>query len=341
MPQTSRYGVLTLVLLSICLCNAVYADRNHLGFGFDNDKEMVTLPFRSVNNLIVLETTIDDGKKLNLILDTGIRSLVLFNKSYVPKISEQTFQIQFTAAGMPSPLPADVSVGHTLRLSEDIVANQINAVILRRSNNNLHEIKGTKIHGIFGYQLFARFRVKIDFERSLITLSEPYNGHEENGFEAIPLLIHDTKPFIEIDALSVNNEWHHLNLILDLGANHKMLVHDLPETASLISTTSQKHRIADGLNGSILGYSMQLNQVKMGGRQFSDIEMLVPTKNTYHQESMAIKKHGSIGSKFFKNSTIIIDYINGYLFIEKQPDAFENGILGLLLKPKAGVGVSQ
>lgn len=112
--------------------------------------------------------------KLNLILDTGIRSIVLFNKSFVPDISDHTFQIKFTGTGLRTAIPANVSTGHNLRLSEDVIANQINIVLLKRSNNYLHRIKGHKIHGAFGYQLFSRFQVKIDFEHKIITVSEPH-----------------------------------------------------------------------------------------------------------------------------------------------------------------------
>jgi hypothetical protein len=61
-------------LLILLFIQAIYskADRNHLGFGFDNQKESVTIHFKSYNNLIIIEALIDDENKLNLILDTGI-----------------------------------------------------------------------------------------------------------------------------------------------------------------------------------------------------------------------------------------------------------------------------
>ena len=56
--------------------------------------------------------------------------------------------------------------------------------------------------------------------------------------------------------------------------------------------------------------------MKIGGPSFANTEILIPTKNTYYTESTTIKKNGFIGGSFFEDSTIIIDYINGYLFIE-------------------------
>jgi hypothetical protein len=306
------FGLLALCFLqSRCL-----ADRNHLGFGFENQKESVTIPFKNINNLIVLEAVLDDKTKLNLILDTGIRSIVLFNESYVPEISDYTFQIKFTGTGLRTAIPAKVSTGHNLRLSEDVIANQINVVLLKRSNNNLHQIKGHKIHGAFGYQLFSRFQVKIDFEHEIIILSEPYKSEQIKGYMAVPLIMHDTKPFVAVEALNAKSEWHPLQMILDLGANHKILLHRQKETESLIAPNLEKNRIAEGLNGSIYGYKSAIAQIKLGSQLYATTDILIPTITTYHQESMEIKKHGSIGSKFFANQTIIIDYVNERLFIK-------------------------
>lgn len=137
------------------------AHLKHLGFGFENQKESVIIPYKSINNLIIIESVIDDNIELNLILDTGIRSLVLFDKSYFPRVSEHTFYIKFTGTGMRKPISAEVSINHNLRLCEDIVANQINAVILKRSNEYLQKLKGIKIQGYLDTNYSQDSRLKL------------------------------------------------------------------------------------------------------------------------------------------------------------------------------------
>ena len=311
-----RTNCCALLVGFIFIFNTTKADRKHLVFGFDNHKESVTIPFKCFNNLIIIEAIIDDKNTLNLILDTGIRSLVLFSKSYVPRISDKTFEIKFTGTGDHNPITAKVSTRHNLRLCKDVVANQINAVILNRSNYFLHKLGGIKIHGAFGYQLFTRFQVKIDYKNHLLTLTEPSTSKRINGYEAIPIKVHDTKPFIESNILTAQNKWMQLNLILDIGANHKVLLHQHPEISNSIIFNKTRQRIAEGLNGSIYGNIAYLKNIRIGSLSFGNTEILIPTKNTYYTESTTIKKHGSIGGSFFEGSTIIIDYINGYLFIE-------------------------
>ena len=311
-----RYLIILSSLQILSYSNSI-ADFNHLGFGFDNDTETVNIPFKRINNLIILESVVDDDFKLNLILDTGIRSLVLFDKSYIPKVSENTFDITFNSAGIGKPMNAFVSVNHTLRLSKHVVANQINVVIINKSNKYLHKIKDTKIHGAFGYQLFTRFQVKIDYKNQIITLTEPNKINKLIGFESIPLYIHDTKPFVKTDFLTRKNYWHQLNLFLDLGANHRLLLFNIDHIKSTIDQKKSEYRIAEGLSGSIYGLDGFVRLLKLGSILHKNVAMIVPSKSTYHRESIPeIEKHGAIGGKFFDNSVIVIDYINGYLFVE-------------------------
>jgi len=314
----ARYHGKSFVAVALLFCQLyAFPDINHLGFGFENEVEVVTIPFKKINNLILLEATIDEERKLNLILDTGIRSLVIFNKSYLPYYNNQDFEINFTGTGMHTPIPAKVSTGHSLRLSQDVVANQINAVVLHRSNEYLHKMNGVKIHGIFGYQLFVRFKVKLDFKNEIMTLSEPVKKDQLQGFCAIPLAIYDTKPFIQIDASTSKENWCRLNLILDLGANHKILIQELPGIKNFY-THGRGRRIAEGLNGSIYGTTSTFERMKLGDLHYSNVQILLPAKSSYLHEDLEIQKHGSIGSKFFSNQTIVIDYVNEKFFIENR-----------------------
>lgn len=309
---------LLIVVAMIFLSQHSLANNNHLGFGFDNEQISETIPFTSYKNLIIIKAILDDKSKLNLILDTGIRSLVIFEKKSVPEVSKNTFSIGFTAAGEPKPISALVSAGHTLRLSDDVVANQINTVILKRFNPYLEKLKGVKIHGVFGYQLFSRFQVKIDYKKHQITLSEPSNRKQFENFEIVPIKIHDTRPFIETQFLTASKKWKKLNLLLDLGANHKVLLLDKRSITTLFNQTKEHNRIAEGLSSSIYGSKAQTKSLRLGQRHFPDIEFLIPDRDWYYHENLEIDKDGSIGGRLFEDSIIVVDYSNGLLYVEKS-----------------------
>ena len=108
-----------------------------------------------------------------------------------------------------------------------------------------------------------------------------------------------------------------LDLTLDLGANHKILLLNNPNF-SLTKTSNT--RIAEGISGSIYGSKTFSKTIRIGSVAYTNTEILIPTKTTYHQESRDLEKHGAIGGRLFEKSTIILDYINGYLFIENQEE---------------------
>ena len=109
-------------------------------------------------------------------------------------------------------------------------------------------------------------------------------------------------------------------MILDLGANHKILLLDKSNISNSFSKSKRNQRIAEGLSGSIYGIKTVGNDFKLGSVIYKNTEILIPTKKTYHHETTDVEKHGSIGGNFFKKSTIVLDYINGFLFIENKSD---------------------
>ena len=74
----SRIVRLKLRVLAVFLtCQFTnYFHGNHFGFDFDNEKQTVKIHFKSYNNLIIIESVIDE-KKINLILDLGANHKIL------------------------------------------------------------------------------------------------------------------------------------------------------------------------------------------------------------------------------------------------------------------------
>ena len=98
---------------------------------------------------------------------------------------------------------------------------------------------------------------------------------------------------------------------------------------------SDFQRIAEGLSGSIFGIKTYAKKIKLGSIEYTNTEVLIPSRKTYMDETLGIEKHGSLGARIFNDSIIIIDYINGYLFIENQDKTLntsDSDIAAMLLK---------
>lgn len=142
----------------------------------------------------------------------------------------------------------------------------------------------------------------------MFTISEPYKTNVPEGFEAIPILIHDAKPFIDAHIFTMESKWQKLRLILDLGANHKILLQNNSNTSK---KTISNQKNAKGLGGSIFGIKTHAKSNRLGSIYYYNLAILIPTNNSYHRESMDIEKHASLGGRLFKKSIIVLDYING------------------------------
>ena len=86
-----------------------------------------------------------------------------------------------------------------------------------------------------------------------MTLSEPYKTNTLEGVDAIPISIYDTKPIIETHIFTMDDKWKKLSLILDLGANHKILLLADPTSSNSFKKTTSIQNIAEGLGASIYG----------------------------------------------------------------------------------------
>src|SRR5687767_14368562 len=85
----------------------------NFGFCLPDSVNEMTLHYRAVRNLIILPVIINDSIKVNLILDTGCRNLVLFGKRF-QKLLELNpgRQVQFSGLGSGKPVSGFLSLSN-------------------------------------------------------------------------------------------------------------------------------------------------------------------------------------------------------------------------------------
>ena len=81
------------------------------GFYIPDDVREVTFSYKTFKNLIILPVVINDTIKVNLILDTGCRNLVLFGKRFKKLFAmERDKRIQFSGLGSGNPVYGSLSL---------------------------------------------------------------------------------------------------------------------------------------------------------------------------------------------------------------------------------------
>ncbi|MDP5122029.1 MAG: aspartyl protease family protein, partial [Spirosomaceae bacterium] len=134
-------------------CKGIEKRKNQpdkFGFHFKGKRQKYAkIPFELSSNLIVVKVAIDDSDTLNFILDTGVTSTIITDPEIANKLGlNYVRDVLVSGAGEGDAITASVSIGHTLRLSDDILANRQNIVVINDDILSLSEYLGIPIHGI-------------------------------------------------------------------------------------------------------------------------------------------------------------------------------------------------
>ncbi|MGZ8554521.1 MAG: aspartyl protease family protein [Chitinophagaceae bacterium] len=186
-----------------------------------SDPSSSIIPFNRVGNLIVIKAKVDSTEG-NFILDTGAPKLIL-NMTYFrnyPSHSEETESGGITGETRASPtMVENLSFGPI---------KYYRAYADRVNLGHIENSKGIKILGLLGMQLFKRFEMIIDYEKSLIYLhlinkkeSSTYRSEmlrDESAYHTFPVKIVEDK-LITYGEIAGKK----LSFLIDTGAESNVL----------------------------------------------------------------------------------------------------------------------
>jgi hypothetical protein len=103
-------------LFNLLLLVAILGNKSTLanvGFSMPDSVREVTFRYKTVQGLILLPVIINDTVKVNLILDTGCRNLVLFGKRFQKLFDIQPGrEVKFSGLGAGHPVVGGVSLNN-------------------------------------------------------------------------------------------------------------------------------------------------------------------------------------------------------------------------------------
>jgi predicted aspartyl protease len=342
------FSFFIMLLFTIGNCKMSYAQKkdpsNKFGFYFKGKyQKTAKVPFDLYANLIVIKVKIDKGDTLNFILDTGVSSFILTDPTLSEKIKlNYTRSVKIKGAGKEEYVTGKVSVGHSLSFGFVQIDNT-SLVALDNDILQLSEYMGIPIHGIFGYELFQRFVVNIDFSSKNIYLTEPDFYKEKKRFGTkYPMVVTQTKPYIEATSISQKSEnIQALRLVIDTGAGHALMLNTQDNSAISLPDKVIRANLGKGLNGDIVGHIGRIEKFKIGKYEFNDILASFPDSlsfgSKFDADSGAIRQ-GSIGGELLRRFMITFNYKEGYLILKplkaKAKETFEHDMSGMEVRAK-------
>ncbi|MBX2968930.1 MAG: aspartyl protease family protein [Cyclobacteriaceae bacterium] len=322
------------------ISSSLWAQNQNLGFHIADGKKKVQIPIEVHNNLIVVRVILNDAIPLKFIIDTGVRTAILTQKSF-SDILQLPYSRKYTISGPGGEKLIDAYVANNVSLTLPGVTGKGHALlVLEEDYLELRNHLGTDVHGILGYELFSRFIIEVDYQKKFMTLMTPDKFRQKKKYEVIPIRIQDTKPYL-LAPININSE-HALNakLLVDTGASHGLMLE--PESDSRIHLPERNipNIIGRGLGGEITGKTGRIESLELGNYIIEKPLANFPDSNAYFSDSLkylAIDRNGTLGGEILSRFTVIFNFPQEKIYLKKNSDfkkAFYFNLSGLTIRAK-------
>jgi hypothetical protein len=290
-----------------------------LGYKILGDRDHVKIPFEVYNNLIVVPIKLNGIIPLKMVVDTGVRSSILTDK-FITDILKLPYNRKITVNGPGDYVLLEAYVINKVDIVlEGVVGADQSILVLEEDYLQLRNHLGTEVHGLIGHDLFNRFVVEINYDRKLMTLYEPDAYKPRRRYTEIPLLIEDTKPYIQAGVVVDDTSRFTGKFMIDTGASHSLLIN---ENSIQNITVPDRHLVTDigrGLGGPISGQIAYIDQVKIDKYAFKDLIASFPDPESYPDTVGLVYRNGTIGGELLTRFKVVLDYFNERMFLRKGP----------------------
>ncbi|MBC7884907.1 MAG: aspartyl protease family protein [Saprospiraceae bacterium] len=310
-----KYMFISFLYLFFCpfLCKSEQFPINLLG----NSSEVV-IPFSYHQGFIVVDLVFQKLIPLKFILDTGAENTILLKKEYA-EMMQITYhkKINILGSDMSQTVQAYICNGTFLQLVNTQTIRQ-NIIVLEKDHLFLEEYIGTKIDGILGAEFFRGLVMKIDYNSSQVTLSDPakYNYSKLDRYHSYDIDIVDSKPYLNCITEVKPGHPTKTKLLIDTGAGLTALFHN--NTDSLLSLPVQivKGSLGKGLGGDIEGYAGKIHSLKFGTLEFNNLISSFQALDDAMLSPEKIIRNGLVGNLLLERFVVIIDLLRSKLYLK-------------------------
>lgn len=310
-----------------------------LGFSLADDKRKVQIPIEIYNNLVVVPVVLNGALPLKFILDTGVRTAILTQKTFTD-ILNLSYSRKYSISGPGGEQIIDAYVTNNVSLELPGVLGRGHALlVLGQDYLELRNYLGTDVHGILGYELFSRFIIQIDYDKRMLTLTVPQKFKKKRKFQSIPIKIEDTKPYMTTSIVLADGTQFTAKLLVDSGASHGLMLEPTSDPRIQVPDTTISSIIGRGLGGEITGKVGRIQSLKVGTYDVKNVIASFPDPNSYFDslKLSATDRNGAIGGEVLSRFTVIFNFPKEEMYIKKNASfkkKFHYNLSGLTIKAK-------
>jgi hypothetical protein len=287
------------VCLALLLSHVTFYAKIAPGFYIPDDVREVTFSYKTFKNLIILPVIINDTVKVNLILDTGCRNLVLFGKRFKKLFAmEPDKKVKFSGLGSGNPVYGGLSLKNKVTIKE-VLGDQIPVVIV--GDRNVFE-SFTRVDGVIGYDIFIKFEIELNPQAKLITFRPALSAFLAEDYTHVPIRIEDSRPILT-SQISLNSDVFACAVMIDTGSSLGLLL----KTTDLkkFSSNDELSELGRGFNGIVNGFKTKVDFLALEGFSLSSLNTGI-IHSPWHN-------HASIGMEVLKGYSVVLNYCKGYV----------------------------
>lgn len=280
---------------------------------FPNSANVVTSPFRLVQNHIYFPLSVNGAAPADFIFDTGAEFTVIDRKRAEALGLKMAGTIEARGSGPNSAqtsLIADPRIAFAgLTMPLDVIAAiDLGALSLR---------EGKRIEGIIGYGVLSRFIIDVDYARSELRFHEPSSFVANAQASVLPVQFHGNLPIVTVKVTDAAGAAHEAHLLIDTGArNAVVLAKPFLERTKLTEGKTIAGLLGAGVGGATAQRIGRLRNIELAGMKIDGPITSFSTATSGAEADPNVD--GLIGGDILKRFTLTIDYPHERLLLAKN-----------------------
>lgn len=290
-------------------------------------KGKAVIPFKLINNLIVVSLELNGSQPLSFILDSGVRRTLI---SELPENGEillnKVEKIALRGLGGDKLVYGYRSPGNNIKLGK-VQGIGAEVIVLEKNLLQLSQLMGTFVHGILGYDLFKSFIVEIDYASKQIVLYERSNDKKINHlskhrkWDALPIELDETKAFLSVDYKHAQSSKDlPIRLIIDTGSSGALSLFSLTSYNIRIPKQNISGLLGIGLGGEIYGKTGRIHELSISDYSFKNAVVAYPDSSYLNEILSANGRNGSLGGDILRRFKVVMSYEHKVLLLRKNRD---------------------
>jgi len=278
-----------------------------------DESRIARVPFKLLNDHIIMPVSINGGHPLNFILDSGAATTVIFESHRTKKIElDRSFPISLSGAGHGKSSIAfnvkdtDITVGSLTLKGASVVYLPVDSAQFFKSLDEVY------FDGVIGYDFLQRFPLEIDYERMIVSIYRDTSDLPDltsDEWQKLELNIESRMPTLvtKLKIASGNNA--RVKLILDTGYTDALSI-DVSSSENLSAPQHFYNASLKGMSGRESAMIANTQSINFG------VNSIANFPGFYEESSNISNVNGVMGNKILSQFNLVFDYDNEQLFIK-------------------------